>query len=541
MASLARARGTDARHRRHHPGRAGRGDPRRLPGRDRSSAVAPAPARPWWRCTAPPTCSTPTGAASNAAACWWSARAGVHELHRAGAAQPRRGLRDAALHRLRSSPTCCRRCQRPVDDADTASVKGSLKMVEVLKNLVNLPLDDSGDGPRVLVTVKGKVLQLRPPQLAPDPWRNPGASAGQPGAGVGAKALVAALASQVPADTDVEAEEVPEPDHRPGGLRHVHGRLVAHAVRAAGAAPAGRPEGHRAGRRRRPGRRAAGPARRLLRRGRGRPGPSPTPPAGRARRDPRPRADRPGRRAADLHRGRRRRHRVRHHLRHGWARKVEPTSARTTARDLRARARRREPRTSRRCSGGCCAAAARRRRGRSWATSPRAGPDLDEVGRAVRDLIGTAPHRDFRLSVNYRSPAEVFDLAAKVVKPHYPAADLPRAVRSTGHEPELLTTSEAALVSRPGPTSIDRLTDSVGGTVGVIAPPSRREAPARRPAAAPGDPDEPGEPGSRSLFPCPRWRPRAWSTTAFVVVDPDEVPTRSSPRAPAASGCCTSR
>lgn len=31
-------------------------------------------------------------------------------------------------------------------------------------------------------------------------------------------------------------------------------------------------------------------------------------------------------------------------------------------------------------------------------------PDLDEVGKAVRDLIGNAPHREFRLSVNYRSP-----------------------------------------------------------------------------------------------------------------------------------------
>ena len=99
-------------------------------------------------------------------------------------------------------------------------------------------------------------------------------------------------------------------------------------------------------------------------------------------------------------------------------------------------------------------------------------PDLDEVGRAVRDLIGTAPHRDFRLSVNYRSPAEVFDLAAKVVKAHFPKADLPRAVRSTGHQPELLHTSESALVSDLV-RIVDRLTDSVGGTVGVIAPPSR--------------------------------------------------------------------
>ena len=102
-------------------------------------------------------------------------------------------------------------------------------------------------------------------------------------------------------------------------------------------------------------------------------------------------------------------------------------------------------------------------------------PDLDEVGRAVRDLVGTAPHREFRLSVNYRSPAEVFDLASKVVQVSYPRADLPRAVRSTGFDPELLETSSSALVSDLV-RIVDRLTDAVGGTVGIIAPPSRLDA-----------------------------------------------------------------
>ena len=40
----------------------------------------------------------------------------------------------------------------------------------------------------------------------------------------------------------------------------------------------------------------------------------------------------------------------------------------------------------------------------------------ENLGQAVRDLIGRQPHRQFRLSVNYRSPAEVFELAAQVVK-----------------------------------------------------------------------------------------------------------------------------
>lgn len=98
-------------------------------------------------------------------------------------------------------------------------------------------------------------------------------------------------------------------------------------------------------------------------------------------------------------------------------------------------------------------------------------PDLDEVGKAVRDLIGNAPHRDYRLSVNYRSPAEVFALAARVVKAHYPNADVPRAVRSTGVEPELRVTSRSALLADLA-DAVDAITDAVGGTVGIIAPPS---------------------------------------------------------------------
>ena len=99
-------------------------------------------------------------------------------------------------------------------------------------------------------------------------------------------------------------------------------------------------------------------------------------------------------------------------------------------------------------------------------------PDLDESARSLQELIGSAPHRDFRLSTNYRSPAEVFTLAAEVVRRAYPEADLPSAVRSTGVEPLLLVASEADLTA-----ALDRqvadLLDSVQGTIGVIAAPSR--------------------------------------------------------------------
>lgn len=99
-------------------------------------------------------------------------------------------------------------------------------------------------------------------------------------------------------------------------------------------------------------------------------------------------------------------------------------------------------------------------------------PDLTESEQALQELIGSAPHRDFRLSTNYRSPAEVFRLAADVVRRAYPQADLPRAVRSTGVEPLLLTASEAAL-TRELDRVVGDLASLVEGTIGVIAPPSR--------------------------------------------------------------------
>ena len=74
-AALPRPRPVDALDRRHHPGRAGQGDPGPRQGRRRRSPAARAPARRSSRCTARRTCSTPTGAATSAAACWSSARA----------------------------------------------------------------------------------------------------------------------------------------------------------------------------------------------------------------------------------------------------------------------------------------------------------------------------------------------------------------------------------------------------------------------------------------------------------------------------------
>lgn len=98
-------------------------------------------------------------------------------------------------------------------------------------------------------------------------------------------------------------------------------------------------------------------------------------------------------------------------------------------------------------------------------------PDVTEAAQAMNDLIGRAPHRSFELDTNYRSPAEVVELASKVISRAYPDADLPKAVRATGHDPELLEVPASDWIARAD-AEVERLSHEVEGTIGVIAPPS---------------------------------------------------------------------
>lgn len=116
-----------------------------------------------------------------------------------------------------------------------------------------------------------------------------------------------------------------------------------------------------------------------------------------------------------------------------------------------------------------------RRRGAqaSWTivgdTAQSSWPDTEEYEHALAELVGRAPVRRFRMSTNYRSPAEVFDLAAKVVQRDYPQADLPVAVRETGVQPELLVSPREEL-SANLLLAVARLSQEVEGTIGIIAP-----------------------------------------------------------------------
>lgn len=98
-------------------------------------------------------------------------------------------------------------------------------------------------------------------------------------------------------------------------------------------------------------------------------------------------------------------------------------------------------------------------------------PHLDETRRAIKDVVGSGPRREFRLTTNYRSPAEVFALAATVISAVHPEADLPNAVRSTGVEP-ILDTAPPADLEAAIAGHLTSLAAAVEGTIGVLTPPT---------------------------------------------------------------------
>ncbi|MFM9447674.1 HelD family protein [Streptomyces acidiscabies] len=107
--------------------------------------------------------------------------------------------------------------------------------------------------------------------------------------------------------------------------------------------------------------------------------------------------------------------------------------------------------------------------------------DPDEAAEARDEALGSRPRRRFTLTVNYRNPAEIADLAAKVLALAMPGAQSPRAVRSTGIVPRFVATNNehSTVVRRTLAETVreetQRLLDQVDGTVGVVVAMNRRE------------------------------------------------------------------
>ncbi|MGW3653153.1 HelD family protein [Streptomyces sp. NPDC000878] len=103
--------------------------------------------------------------------------------------------------------------------------------------------------------------------------------------------------------------------------------------------------------------------------------------------------------------------------------------------------------------------------------------DPDEAAEARDEALGTRPRRRFTLTVNYRNPAEIAELAAKVLALAMPGSESPRAVRSTGVEPRFVAVRGSLAKSVRDEAA--RLLDLVDGTVGVVVAMNRREEAAR--------------------------------------------------------------
>jgi DNA helicase IV len=84
---------------------------------------------------------------------------------------------------------------------------------------------------------------------------------------------------------------------------------------------------------------------------------------------------------------------------------------------------------------------------------------------------GRARHQHF-LHNNYRNSAEIFEVAAEVIRKVSPQIVLPVAVRSTGIVPQDVRVTPEEL-SEAVAEAVARLRDQVEGTIGVIAPDAR--------------------------------------------------------------------
>ncbi len=103
--------------------------------------------------------------------------------------------------------------------------------------------------------------------------------------------------------------------------------------------------------------------------------------------------------------------------------------------------------------------------------------DVDEAAEARDEALGTRPRRRFQLTVNYRNPAEIAELASKVLALAMPGSTAPSAVRSTGVQPRFSVVRD--LLAQTVRDEAARLLDQVDGTVGVVVAMQRREEAAK--------------------------------------------------------------
>ena len=101
--------------------------------------------------------------------------------------------------------------------------------------------------------------------------------------------------------------------------------------------------------------------------------------------------------------------------------------------------------------------------------------DLAEAAQAREEAFGSSVRRAFHMDTNYRNAREIFALAARMIREHVPDADIPEAVRETGHEPVELSVPGTSLAEEAR-EAVVRLLGEVDGSVAVIVPEAWRTA-----------------------------------------------------------------
>ena len=92
--------------------------------------------------------------------------------------------------------------------------------------------------------------------------------------------------------------------------------------------------------------------------------------------------------------------------------------------------------------------------------------------RTVLDPVAPGRWREEELTVNYRTPSEVMELAARVLHAIDPALEPPTSVRDSGTAPVALRADPDGLPLAAAAAAADATAVADGGTVGVLVPPA---------------------------------------------------------------------
>ncbi|MDO5739683.1 MAG: helicase [Ornithinimicrobium sp.] len=137
---------------------------------------------------------------------------------------------------------------------------------------------------------------------------------------------------------------------------------------------------------------------------------------------------------------------------------------------------------------------------------------LEESAAAREEAFGSLVRRSFHMDTNYRNAREIFTLAADLIREHVPDADIPKAVRETGHDPVEITSQDVVSAVQE---AVTELLGQVDGQVAVIAPSRWRARLAQVPAL-----------GARVVLSDPL-STKGLEYDATVVVDPDQIVAES--------------